>query len=125
MKIHEYQGKQLFRNASVPVLDGHVARSPQEAAEAYTQLGGSLAVVKAQVHAGGRGKGTIIDNPDQRGVQLVKSAEEAAKVAENLLGKRLVTIQTGATKCWWKRAVRSSESSTWASSSIAERPCRS
>ncbi len=96
MKIHEYQGKQLFRNASVPVLDGHVARSPQEAAEAYTQLGGSLAVVKAQVHAGGRGKGTIIDNPDQRGVQLVKSAEEAAKVAENLLGKRLVTIQTGA-----------------------------
>lgn len=95
MKIHEYQGKQLFRDASVPVLDSHVARTPAEASDAFKALGGSIAVVKAQIHAGGRGKGTIIDNPDQRGVQLVKSAEEAAEVAKNLLGNRLVTIQTG------------------------------
>ncbi len=95
MKIHEYQGKALFRNASVPVLDGHVARTPEEAAAAYRQLGGSIAVVKAQVHAGGRGKGTVIEKPQQRGVQLVKSAEEAAEVAKNLLGNHLVTIQTG------------------------------
>ena len=96
MKIHEYQGKQLFREASVPVLEGHVARSPEEAAEAYKKLGGEIAVVKAQIHAGGRGKGTIAEVPEQRGVQLVKSAEEAAAVAKNLLGNRLVTIQTGA-----------------------------
>lgn len=96
MKIHEYQGKELFRKASVPVLDSHVARSPEEAADAYTKLGGSIAVVKAQVHAGGRGKGTISENPEQRGVQLVKSAEEAAEVAKNILGNHLVTIQTGA-----------------------------
>lgn len=95
MKIHEFQGKQLFREASVPVLDGHVARSPEEAAEAFKKLGGALAVVKAQVHAGGRGKGTVAEKPEQHGVQLVKSPEEAADVARNLLGNRLITIQTG------------------------------
>lgn len=95
MKIHEYQGKELFRKASVPVLDSHVAKSPEEAAEAYKKLGGSIAVVKAQIHAGGRGKGTITEKPDQRGVQLVKSAEEAAEAAANMLGNHLVTIQTG------------------------------
>lgn len=95
MKIHEFQGKQLFRNASVPVLDSHVARTPDEAASAFKTLGGSIAVVKAQVHAGGRGKGTIVEHPDQHGVQLVKTAEDAAKVAERLLGNHLVTIQTG------------------------------
>ncbi len=66
-----------------------------EAAAAFNALGGPLAVVKAQIHAGGRGKGTIKDNPQQHGVQLVRSAEEAAKVAGNLLGHNLVTIQTG------------------------------
>ena len=96
MKIHEYQGKQIFRQAGVTVLDNQVAKSPEEAAAAYDQLGGKIAVVKAQIHAGGRGKGTVLDNPDQHGVQLVKSAEEAATVAKNLLGKKLVTIQTGA-----------------------------
>ncbi len=95
MKIHEYQGKQLFRQAGVPVLEGHVVRSADEASAAFKQLGGSIAVVKAQVHAGGRGKGTIKEMPTQRGVQLVKSADEAAQVAKNLLGKHLVTIQTG------------------------------
>jgi succinyl-CoA synthetase beta subunit len=96
MKIHEYQGKQILRQAGVTVLDNQVAKSPEEAAAAYDQLGGKIAVVKAQIHAGGRGKGTVLDNPDQHGVQLVKSAEEAATVAKNLLGKKLVTIQTGA-----------------------------
>ena len=96
MKIHEYQGKDLLRKAGVAVLRGRVARSPAEAAAAFTELGSPVSVVKAQIHAGGRGKGTVIDNPAQRGVQLVKSAEEAAKVAKNLLGKTLVTIQTGA-----------------------------
>ncbi len=95
MKIHEFQGKQVFRQAGVAVLEGRVARSPEEASAAYKELGGSLAVVKAQIHAGGRGKGTIKDNPQQRGVQLVNSADEAAKVASNLLGKKLVTLQTG------------------------------
>ncbi|MCC6509467.1 MAG: ADP-forming succinate--CoA ligase subunit beta [Pirellulaceae bacterium] len=95
MKIHEYQAKDLFRKAGVPVLESHVARSAQEAADAFTKLGSPIAVVKAQIHAGGRGKGTIIGNANQRGVQLVKSADEAATVAKNLLGNRLVTIQTG------------------------------
>lgn len=95
MKIHEYQAKELFRKASVPVLNSHVARSAQEAADAYKSLGGAIAIVKAQIHAGGRGKGTIAGNPSQRGVQLVRSADEAAQVAKNLLGQRLVTIQTG------------------------------
>ncbi|MCP3691915.1 MAG: ADP-forming succinate--CoA ligase subunit beta [Planctomycetaceae bacterium] len=95
MKIHEFQAKQLFREAQVPVLENIVVTSPAEAAEAYTKLGGSLAVVKAQIHAGGRGKGTIQEKPEQHGVQLVRSAEEAAEVAENLLGNKLVTIQTG------------------------------
>ena len=95
MKIHEYQGKELFRAAGVPVLQGHVARSPQEAVAAFENLGGGLAVIKAQIHAGGRGKGNVIDNPAQKGVVLVRSAEDARKAAEGLLGKKLVTIQTG------------------------------
>ncbi|MCA9194647.1 MAG: ADP-forming succinate--CoA ligase subunit beta [Planctomycetales bacterium] len=95
MKIHEYQGKQLFRNASIAVLESHVARTAQEAADAYKTLGGSIAVVKAQIHAGGRGKGTFAEAPSQHGVQLVRSAEDAANAAANMLGKHLITIQTG------------------------------
>jgi succinyl-CoA synthetase beta subunit len=95
MKIHEYQAKDLLRQAGVAVPRGVVARSPSEAAEAFRSLGGSLVVVKAQIHAGGRGKGIIKDNPAQRGVQLVRSADEATSVANNLLGHKLVTIQTG------------------------------
>ena len=94
MKIHEFQGKELFRKAGVAVLRGKAVRTPEEAAAAFTELGGPLAVVKAQIHAGGRGKGKIVGS-EQRGVQLVRSAEEAATVAKNLLGKKLVTIQTG------------------------------
>ncbi len=95
MKIHEYQAKELFRKAAVPVLEGFVARTPDEAKAAFVKLGGPIAVVKAQVHAGGRGKGTFKQVPAQRGVQLVKSADEAATVAKNMIGNELVTIQTG------------------------------
>lgn len=95
MKIHEFQGKQIFRKAGVAVVEGRVAKTPDEAASAFEELGGSIAVVKSQIHAGGRGKGTTLENPDQHGVQLVKSADEAKTVASNLLGNKLVTIQTG------------------------------
>src|SRR5690606_3398770 len=95
MKIHEFQAKQLFRDAGIAVPRGIVAETPDEAAKAFEELGGSLAVVKSQIHAGGRGKGTIKTNPQQRGVELVKSADQARQVAANLLGQPLVTIQTG------------------------------
>ena len=96
MKIHEYQAKELFRKAGVAVLEGKVAKTAEEAAAAYDALGSEVAVVKAQIHAGGRGKGTTKENPEQRGVQLVRSADEARSVAEALIGKTLVTVQTGA-----------------------------
>ncbi len=95
MKIHEYQGKQLLREAGVAVPQGIMATTAADASAAFKQLGGPLAVVKAQIHAGGRGKGTIKQNTKQHGVQLVKSAEDAATVAGNLLENTLVTIQTG------------------------------
>ncbi|MEX0725528.1 MAG: ADP-forming succinate--CoA ligase subunit beta [Planctomycetaceae bacterium] len=96
MKIHEYQAKQLFAKAGVPVPKGIVARSPADAENAYNELGGSLAVVKSQIHAGGRGKGRFKEFPDQSGVVLVRSADEAKQNAERMLGKTLVTIQSGA-----------------------------
>ncbi|MCA8982348.1 MAG: ADP-forming succinate--CoA ligase subunit beta [Planctomycetaceae bacterium] len=95
MKIHEFQAKQLFREAGVPVPRGIVARTPDEAAQAFSELGGTLAVVKSQIHAGGRGKGTFREFPEQRGVVLVKSAEVARENAARMLGNTLVTIQTG------------------------------
>lgn len=95
MKIHEFQAKQILRQAGVPTPRGVVARTPAEAAAAFGELGGPLAVVKAQIHAGGRGKGTIKNHPNQRGVQLVRSTDEAARVAGNILGQPLVTLQTG------------------------------
>ena len=95
MKIHEYQGKSLFAKYGVAVLNNGVAKTPQEAADAYRLVGGGVAVVKAQIHAGGRGKGSFIEHPDQRGVQLVRSAEEAEQTAKRMLGQTLVTIQTG------------------------------
>jgi succinyl-CoA synthetase beta subunit len=95
MKIHEYQAKELLRGAGVAVPQGVMATTPAEAAAAFKTLGGAIAVVKAQIHAGGRGKGTTQEDPQQHGVQLVRSADEAASVAGKLLGKRLVTIQTG------------------------------
>src|SRR5918992_2943534 len=87
MKIHEYQGKELLRKYGVPVPRGIVARSPEEAYHAAKELGGDLVVVKAQIHAGGRGKGG--------GVKLARSADEAQSIARQMLGMKLVTHQTG------------------------------
>jgi succinyl-CoA synthetase beta subunit len=95
MKIHEYQGKQLFAAAGIPVPAGHAVRTPDEAAKAFTSLGGALAVVKSQIHAGGRGKGTFKEHPQQRGVVLVRSVQEARDNAARMLGSTLVTKQTG------------------------------
>lgn len=96
MKLHEYQAKDLLAKAGVAVPRGIVARTADEAAQAYQQLGGEIAVVKSQIHAGGRGKGTFKKNSSQRGVVLVKSAEAAKENAARMLGDTLVTIQTGA-----------------------------
>ena len=87
MKIHEYQGKEILRAYSVPVPRGSVVSSPQEARQVAETLGGNRWVVKAQIHAGGRGKGG--------GVQVAASPAEAEQVAAALLGQRLVTPQTG------------------------------
>ncbi len=87
MKIHEYQGKELLRKFGVPVPRGLVARSPEEAYHAAKELGCEVLVVKAQIHAGGRGKGG--------GVKLAKSADEAREIARQMLGMKLVTHQTG------------------------------
>ena len=88
MNLHEYQGKQLFAEYGLPVSKGFAVDTPEEAAEACEKIGGSEWVVKAQVHAGGRGKAG--------GVKLVKSKEDAKAFAANWLGKRLVTYQTDA-----------------------------
>jgi len=95
VKIHEYQGKEIFRKYGVPTPRGFVATSPSEAEAAAKQLGTPVVVVKSQVHAGGRGKGTFKDSDGGRGVRLAKSAQEARDFAEAMLGKTLVTIQTG------------------------------
>jgi succinyl-CoA synthetase beta subunit len=94
MKIHEFQAKDLLRAAGVPVLAGQVATTPDEAAAAFTALGTPVCAVKAQIHAGGRGKGQV-PGTGQRGVELAKSAADAARIAQGLLNQTLVTIQTG------------------------------
>ena len=95
MKIHEYQGKEIFRKFGVPTPRGIVASSPSEVEGAAKQLGTPVVVVKSQIHAGGRGKGTFKDSDGGRGVRLARSPEEARTFAENMLGKTLVTLQTG------------------------------
>jgi succinyl-CoA synthetase beta subunit len=87
MKIHEYQGKALLKEYGVPVPRGIVARTAEEAEAAARELGTDVVVVKAQIHAGGRGKGG--------GVKLAKSPEEAKQIASEMLGMMLVTHQTG------------------------------
>ena len=94
MKIHEFQAKDLLRAAGVPVLVGKVATSPAEAAAAFTALGTPICAVKAQIHAGGRGKGQVLAT-GQRGVELAKTAADAERIARGLLDQTLVTIQTG------------------------------
>ena len=86
MNIHEYQAKELFRQYGVRTLQGVVASNSDEAAKACKELGGKIWVVKAQVHAGGRGKGG--------GIVLCRSADEVYEAANNLIGKNLVTPQT-------------------------------
>jgi succinyl-CoA synthetase beta subunit len=88
MNIHEYQAKQIFKQHGIPVPEGYLATSGIEAEFAMRRLDCDVAVVKAQVHAGGRGKAG--------GVKLVKSPEECREVAEKMLGMKLVTHQTGA-----------------------------
>jgi len=87
MKIHEYQAKELFRKYGVPVPEGRVAFKPDEAAAAAETLGGYPVVVKAQIHAGGRGKGG--------GVKLADTSEAVRSVANEIIGMNLVTHQTG------------------------------
>jgi succinyl-CoA synthetase beta subunit len=87
MKIHEYQAKELLKKYGVAVPRGLVARSPEEAYHAAKELGTEVVVVKAQIHAGGRGKGG--------GVKLARSADEAQEIAARILGMQLVTHQTG------------------------------
>ena len=87
MKIHEYQAKEILKNYGVPVPRGRVAETPEEARKIAGEIGIKMIVVKAQIHAGGRGKGG--------GVKVVSHPEEAEKAAREILGMRLVTHQTG------------------------------
>lgn len=88
MNLHEYQAKELLMSYGIPVQNGILVDSGEQAAQAFDKLGGYSAVVKAQIHAGGRGKAG--------GVKLVNNREEAKKVAEKLIGENLVTYQTDA-----------------------------
>ena len=88
MNLHEYQGKQLFAQYGLPVSTGYACDTPEETVAAVKKIGGDMWVVKAQVHAGGRGKAG--------GVKLIKSADEAKAFAQQWLGKNLVTYQTDA-----------------------------
>ena len=97
MNIHEYQAKAVLREFGVPVARGVPVLKPGEAAKAAKELGGPVWVVKAQIHAGGRGKGKFKEPAagDKGGVRLAKSPEEVDQYAEQMLGKTLVTLQTG------------------------------
>ena len=97
MNIHEYQAKELLAKFGVPVPAGYAAMSVEEAVEAAKKLPGPLWVVKAQIHAGGRGKGKFKElGPDAKGgVRLAQSIDEVRDHAAEMLGKTLVTIQTG------------------------------
>lgn len=98
MNLHEYQAKELLKKYNVPVQEGIPVDTPEKAVEAYRQLkvqtNNSFVVVKAQIHAGGRGKGKI-RGTEQRGVAVAKNADDVNNIASNILGGTLVTIQTG------------------------------
>ena len=98
MNLHEYQAKELLKKYNVPVQEGFACSTVHEAEDAYrqikTQYGSSFAVVKAQIHAGGRGKGTIKEN-GTNGVKVGKNMDEIKEIAQNILGGTLVTLQTG------------------------------
>ncbi len=98
MNLHEYQAKELLKKYNVPVQEGIAVSTPHDAEEAYRQIkttsGSPFAVIKAQIHAGGRGKGKIRET-GMNGVKVVKSVDEVTDVAQKILGGTLVTIQTG------------------------------
>jgi succinyl-CoA synthetase beta subunit len=98
MNLHEYQAKELLKKYNVPVQEGYACNTADEAEAAYKkifeQYGSKFAVVKAQIHAGGRGKGSIVGT-EQRGVAVGKNAEAVKQIAQNIIGGTLVTIQTG------------------------------
>lgn len=98
MNLHEYQAKELLKRFNVPVQEGIACSTVAEAEEAYrfinSQYGSKFAVIKAQIHAGGRGKGKIIGT-EQKGVAVAKNVEEVKTIAQNILGGTLVTVQTG------------------------------
>ena len=98
MNLHEYQAKELLKKYNVPVQEGIVCSSALQAEDAYRQIHSQyeskFAVVKAQIHAGGRGKGKIAGT-EQRGVAVGKNAEAVKTIAQNILGGTLITIQTG------------------------------
>lgn len=98
MNLHEYQAKELLKKYNVPVGDGIAVDTVMAADEAYrqikTQTGTTTAVIKAQIHAGGRGKGKIVGS-EQKGVEVAKSVEDVERIARNILGHTLVTLQTG------------------------------
>ncbi len=98
MKLHEYQAKELLKKYGVPVQEGMACASADEAVAAYNKLfetyQNKFAVVKAQIHAGGRGKGKI-EGTEQRGVAVGKSADDIKTIAGNIIGGNLITIQTG------------------------------
>ena len=96
MNIHEYQAKELLKRHGVAVLDGHIAWTADEAAAAAVKLPGPVFVVKSQIHAGGRGAGRFMDDPDGKGgVRLARSVEEVRATADAMIGHVLVTKQTG------------------------------
>ena len=96
MNIHEYQGKELLKQFGVTVLDGYIAWTADEAAEAAKKLPGPVYVVKSQIHAGGRGAGHFAHDPSGKGgVRIAKSVEEVRAAAEAMIGQTLVTKQTG------------------------------
>jgi succinyl-CoA synthetase beta subunit len=98
MNLHEYQAKELLKKYNVPVQDGIAVSTPHDAEEAYRQIkttyGSPFAVIKAQIHAGGRGKGKIRET-GINGVKVVKSLDEVTEVSSKILGGTLVTLQTG------------------------------
>ena len=100
MNLHEYQAKELLKRYNVPTQEGIAVEKVDDALNAYKQIatdsGSKFAVVKAQIHAGGRGKGRMKEVPEQAGVSVVKSAEDVERVVKGILGNTLVTIQTGA-----------------------------
>ncbi|MBW7922498.1 MAG: ADP-forming succinate--CoA ligase subunit beta [Rubellimicrobium sp.] len=97
MNIHEYQAKALLRAAGAPVSDGRVVTRAEDAKIAAGELDGPAWVVKAQIHAGGRGKGRFLEREagDKGGVRITSSVEQAAEEARRMLGRTLVTLQTG------------------------------